>query len=48
MRNTQIKDENGDWVDGEPVEGKLYRRPISDSGWHTQVKHTPPEEPIES
>lgn len=47
MRNTQIQDENGDWIDGEPEEGQLYRRPIGEDGWHMQKKHTPPPEPTE-
>lgn len=36
MRSIQVKDDNGYWVDGEPVEGEYFRRPIAESGWHTQ------------
>lgn len=43
MRNTQVKDADGNWVDGEPAEGETYRKPIGTNGWHTQKKYTPPD-----
>ena len=37
--NTQIKNESGEWVDGESVVGELYRRKIGVNGWHEQVHY---------